>query len=601
MPVIGTAGHVDHGKSTLVRALTGREPDRWEEEKRRGLTIDLGFAWTTLPSGARVGFVDVPGHERFIKNMLAGVDAIDVVLLAVAADEGWMPQSEEHLAVLDLLGISRGVVALTRCDLVDAATLDRVSRDVTERLQGTSLADAVVIPTAAPAGTGLSEIEEALDRALVGTVQVDRGRPRLWVDRSFTIGGAGTVVTGTLVDGAISVDDVLSLHPGATTARVRSIQSHEETVATIGPGSRAAINLAGLDRAQVHRGSMLGVPGQWDPTARFTALARPVRSLGAPIGSRGAYHLHLGSGSWPARIRILDAETLDAPGVVLVETDEPIPVRWGDRLILREVGRQAVVAGGRVLDPSPPRRVRDAIEVATELRRAAGPDDAATALLSSRGSADRAVLAAHTGGGSPSDPLAAGSRVYARRRAAEVVRTAVGVVEEFHTANPYRPGIPKASLSERLGVPAADLDALLGTSDELVIDGPSVRSSGFAGALQGAAAAAWETVRDRLAAAGWAPPRRGDLDVDPEIMHALVRSGRVVAVSPDLIYLAETLDEIEERTRTLADGFTVADFRDALGITRKHAVPLLEWFDGRGVTRRVGEGRIVRPPQPDGR
>jgi selenocysteine-specific elongation factor len=258
MPVVGTAGHVDHGKSTLVRALTGRDPDRWTEEKERGLTIDLGFAWTTLPSGIEAGFIDVPGHERFIKNMLAGVDAITVALFVVAADEGWMPQSEEHLSILDLLGVDRGIVALTRADLVDEDTLELVTLEIDDRMASTSLHNSPIIPTAAPEGRGIEELRTALDTALGQSSIVDLGRPRMWVDRSFTISGAGTVVTGTLIDGALAVDDEVTLFPAGSTGRIRSLQSHEQAVDRAEPGNRAALNIVGIERDEVDRGSMLG-------------------------------------------------------------------------------------------------------------------------------------------------------------------------------------------------------------------------------------------------------------------------------------------------------------------------------------------------------
>jgi len=309
MPVVGTAGHVDHGKSTLVQALTGRDPDRWAEEKKRGLTIDLGFAWTTLPSGIEAGFVDVPGHERFIKNMLAGIDAITVALFVVAADEGWMPQSEEHLAILDLLGVDHGVVALTRADLVDEDTLEIVALEIDDRLASTSLQGSPIIATAAPEGRGIEELRAAIDTALAATSITDLDRPRLWVDRSFSISGAGTVVTGTLVDGPIGIDESLTLFPAGTVGRVRSIQSHERSLDRVEPGNRAALNLVGLERDAIDRGSMLGREDEWFVTRRFMGTATTVRSLGSPIRERGAFHLHLGSGSWPARIRLLESRS----------------------------------------------------------------------------------------------------------------------------------------------------------------------------------------------------------------------------------------------------------------------------------------------------
>jgi selenocysteine-specific elongation factor len=599
MPVVGTAGHVDHGKSTLVQALTGRDPDRWDEEKRRGLTIDLGFAWTTMPSGISAGFVDVPGHERFIKNMLAGVDAIDVAVFVVAADEGWMPQSEEHLAVLDLLGITRGIVAITRADLVDEDGLELAMLEVEEQIAGTSLEGSPLIPTSIPDGRGLDELRTAIDEALAASSDPDLARPRMWIDRAFTIGGAGTVVTGTLVDGSVADDDTLALFPGGIESRVRSIQSHEETVDSVGPGNRTALNLVGLDREDITRGSMLGRPDHWDPTSRFVADVRTVRSLDAPLREQGSYHLHVGSGSWPTRIQLLEGDRLDGTGAVVMTTETRIPLKSGDRFILREVGRQAVVGGGRILDPMPPRRTRDMSPIVARLRTAPGVNEVATILLEARGVEEVTVLSAHTGGGTPEAELVAEGRAYSRSHIEHLRGRARDLIGAFHEASPLRPGMPKASLATRLHVEPEDLDSILAEADDLQIRGPVVRSTDFGGELRGADRAAWEALEAAMRDAGYAPPRRKELDVDRELLHALIRNGSLVEVSDDLVYLPETLDAIEEAVGAMHDGFTVADFRDAMGVSRKYAVPLLEWMDDRGVTSRQGDGRVVRRSQPD--
>ncbi len=356
MPIVGTAGHVDHGKSTLVKALTGRDPDRWQEEKERGLTIDLGFAWTELPSGTEVGFIDVPGHERFIKNMLAGVDAINVALLVVAADEGWMPQSEEHMSVLDLLEVSRVVVALTRIGLTDADTAELAAAEVAEQLAGTIAETAPIIPVDSLSGQGIDKLVAALDQAIGDEDVVNIGRPRMWLDRAFSISGAGTIVTGTLLEGPLTTGDQVELYPAGRTARIRSLQSHERSLETIEPGNRTAVNLSGVDTGEVGRGMMLGAPGQWASSDRFLVTLRTVRRLDDPLRDRGAYHLHLGSGSWPVRLRLIGTNELNGSGHALLTVTSPVPVAVGDRFILREVGRRAVVAGGRVLDPAPSRR-----------------------------------------------------------------------------------------------------------------------------------------------------------------------------------------------------------------------------------------------------
>ena len=358
MSIVGTAGHVDHGKSTLVAALTGRDPDRWAEEKERGLTIDLGFAWTELEPGLTVGFVDVPGHERFIKNMLAGVGALDVAMFVVAADAGWMPQSEEHLAVLDLLEVRHGVIALTRVDLADEETHLLAELEIAEQVADTVMEDWPVVPVSPVTGTGLGDLVAALAAAVQAAgPSVDAGRPRLWVDRSFTIAGAGAVVTGTMTGGTLTRGQEVTLFPGATPLRIRNLQVHEHDVAAIGPGTRAAVNVTGSGIDAIVRGSMLGDVTQFRATRRALAELRTVRTLEAPLTGRGAYHLHVGSGSWPVDVRTVESVSVAGSGAVLVDLPEAIPLVMGDRYILRESGRRAVVGGGRILDPHPPRKV----------------------------------------------------------------------------------------------------------------------------------------------------------------------------------------------------------------------------------------------------
>ncbi|MFB3051724.1 MAG: selenocysteine-specific translation elongation factor, partial [Acidimicrobiia bacterium] len=397
MPLIGTAGHVDHGKSTLIQRLTGRDPDRWEEEKRRGLTIDLGFGWTTLPNGTDVSFVDVPGHERYLKNMLAGIEAIDIALFVVAADEGWMPQSEEHLAVLDLLEVNTGMVALTKSDLVDSDLLELATIEVTERLEGTSLEGAEVVPVSGTTGDGIDLLISHLQGLTASVTPSDIGRPRLWVDRSFTASGAGTIVTGTLLDGPVHTDEGVTIYPGGGLARVRGIQSHESQVDHIEPGRRVALNLSGIDRDEVGRGDMIGLPDQWTTSTRFAASIGTARYVDE-FERRGAYQLHIGSSVHPVEIVGLE------DGVAVFTTPGPIPLTIGDRFVVRDTGRKLVVAGGRVLDPEPG-PTRAAMASARSIDPDARADDLATRLLAIRGSARAARVSAQTGGGFPVDAI----------------------------------------------------------------------------------------------------------------------------------------------------------------------------------------------------
>ncbi|MDQ3107116.1 MAG: selenocysteine-specific translation elongation factor, partial [Actinomycetota bacterium] len=353
MRVVATAGHVDHGKSTLVRALTGTDPDRFAEEKARGLTIDLGFASTTLPSGRDVGFVDVPGHVRFLKNMLAGVGAVDACLFVVAATEGWKPQSEEHLRILSLLDVAHGIVALTKVGLVDEDDAELARLEVEERVAGTFLEGADVVAVDALAGRGLDALRSALDRLVASTpAAIDRGRLRLWVDRSFAAKGSGTVVTGTLTGGKLSVDDELDLvgRGMARGVRVRALQSHSSPLATADPGRRLAVNLAGAAHGDVVRGDALVRRRQWAPTSTFDASLTVLSGLDHDVSRRGAYALYLGSGEHPIRLRVLgpDAIAPGAEGFVRLHLPAPLPLVPGDRFVLRESGRGETVGGGEV-------------------------------------------------------------------------------------------------------------------------------------------------------------------------------------------------------------------------------------------------------------
>lgn len=603
MPIVATAGHVDHGKSTLVHALTGRDPDRWEEEKRRGLTIDLGFAWTAL-GPHHVGFVDVPGHERFIKNMLAGVGAVDVALFVVAADEGWMPQTEEHLAVLDGLGIDRGVIALTRTDLVDPDLVELAAAEVAEQTAGTTLAGWPVVAVSPVTGSGMDELRDRLAAALdAAGAPPDIGRPRMWVDRAFVVGGAGLVVTGTLTDGVLHRGDTVTLWPDAMEARIRTIQSHETESESVAPGSRAALNLVGLDKADVERGTMLG-RGAFRTTRRLLAELRPVRSWPGAVADRGAYHLHAGTGHWPVSVRLLAARKLEAAGPAVLQLATPLPLRAGDRFIVREVGRRVVVAGGVVLDPAPA-SISAARDSAAALSAAAtaGRDAVARTLLDVRGITTTSALDADTGGGRVADAFTASDVVMTRAAAAASLDGLGTLVSEYHAANPKRPGIPLATLASSARLDPAVVDVLVRSPDSgLVLEQAVVRRSDFGVEWSPAEDAAWSAARAALHEAGLAVPRSSSLGLSREHFHALIRSGELVVVGEDLAYLPEQLDAVIRRLDDLGDGFTVAEFRDALCVTRRQAVPLLEWLDAGGWTSRRGDVRTVRrrPPPATG-
>ncbi len=571
MHVVATAGHVDHGKSTLVLTLTGMDPDRFAEEKTRGLTIDLGFAWTTLPSGRELAFVDVPGHVRFLKNMLAGVGAVDACLFVVAATEGWKPQTEEHLRILELLGVTSGVVAMTKVGLVDGEWLELAHLELADHLAGTFLADAAVVDVDAPAGWGVPELRAALDDLLAVTpAAADRGRPRLWVDRSFAAKGSGTVVTGTLAGGSLAEGDEVLLLPGGRKARIRALQSHKSALATAGPGRRLAVNLAGLHHEQVDRGHALVRHAQWEPTRRVDCTLSVLGALDHDVSRRGAYQAYIGSGEHPVRVRVLGTDALQPGDTGLVRLHLPValPLLPGDRYVLRESGRGETVGGGEVLDVAP-------VLAASRARPSASVDR----VVAERRWIDADLLERLTG----------------ERRAPTVGRFVVDPVELEATRDRVRAAVATAG---PLGLDVATLDererAVLEGLPGVVVDAGRASPAG----LTADALATHRYVAALEAAPFSPPPPEG---VDRAELRELVRRGLVV--ERDGVWfapaaLAEAGRIIASRLIGAPDGLTVADVRDALGTTRKFILPLLAQLDASGVTRRRGDLRIGGPRLP---
>jgi selenocysteine-specific elongation factor len=585
MPLIGTAGHVDHGKSTLIQALTGRDPDRWALEKERGLTIDLGFAWMTLPGGATVSFVDVPGHEKYLKNMLAGIEAIDLALFVVAADEGWMPQSEEHLAVLDLLDVEHGVVALTKIDAVDDDLGRLAATEVADRLSGTTLSDAPIVAVSARDRIGLDRLTAELEKHLPASVP-DKSRPRLWVDRVFAAHGAGTIVTGTLLDGGLTVGEEVEILPQGISARVRGIQSHEQRTESVGPGRRIALNLSGVDHHQISRGDMVGRPGQWLMTDRVTVgitSARYVESLPA----KGDYQIHIGSAAH--RVRIIGL----SEGVALLKLARPLPLVAGDRFILRDTGRKLVTAGGRVLDPSPPPRVSRALTLSRTIDPSATPDEIADSLLAARGAAPALELEIHSGGGTARRSRQMAGMVVTADRLAELTNDATAIVRRAYEEHPLRNGLPLATLAETLGLDVEAAATVVTESGELTRIGPDVGLTGREARLSSDQESSWVEAERRLASS-LAVPGESGLGLDPDVIGLKLRNGELVRIAPGLVYLAGQIDQLKGAISEMGEGFTVSQFRDATGLSRKYAVPILEWSDKEGLTVRRGDTRSVR-------
>jgi selenocysteine-specific elongation factor len=581
--VVATAGHVDHGKSTLVLALTGMDPDRFAEEKARGLTIDLGFAWTDLPSGRRLAFVDVPGHVRFIRNMLAGVGAVDACLFVVAATESWKPQSEEHLRILELLGVSHGIIALTKVGLVDPEWLALARMEVEDRVAGTFLAGAEMVEVDPPSGVGMAQLRGALDRLLAATpTATDRNRPRLWVDRSFAAKGSGTVVTGTLAGGSFRVDDELLLLDGrkGSRVRVRALQSHQRPYTEVGPGHRLAVNLSGISHDRVIRGHALVRDGQWAPTRTIDASLEVLGSLGHRVSRRGAYQMYIGSGEHAVRLRVLGGDDIGPGGRGLVRLHLPVslPLLPGDRYVLRESGRAETVGGGEVLDVAP---------VVPASR--AQPSRSTDRVISERGWIDVDQLERLTAERRPAD---VGGRWVVAPDVLDSTRSQL--LDAVAAGAAAGVGLDVATLTERQRAVLAELDGIVVVSGRAWPAGHAARAA----AEEALAGHPWLA---GLRAAPWAPPDPHTAGADRQTVRDLVRRGLVI--ERDGGYFAA--EAIEQAAQVVAGllarapgGVTVAAVRDALGTSRKHVLPILAELDATGMTRRRGDLRIAGPRLP---
>lgn len=581
MRVVATAGHVDHGKSTLVRALTGTDPDRWDEEKRRGLTIDLGFAFTTLPSGTEVGFVDVPGHTRFLKNMLAGVGAVDVALLVVAANEGWKPQSEEHLRILGLLGIEHGLVVVTKADLVDAETLELAQLEVADHLAGTALADAPLVTCAPPAGRGLDAVRAALDGVLVAIPPArDLGRPRVWIDRVFAAKGAGTVVTGTLTGGALALDE--QVRAGTHDVRIRGIQQEGRRVERAGAGERVALNLAGVDHHQLARGDAVVRPDQW--RAVEVVDVEITELPGETLTRRGRVAAAIGSGDHRVWCRRLD------PRFARLRFPAPVPLAPGDRIVLRDTGRDRTVAGATVLDVDPVTRGPAA---------AAALDGPLGVRLLGRGWLPAAGLGPLTG--LPAADAAArladagAERIgpwFVARATADAARATVAArVQAHHRDRPTERGVPVTALARATRLSPDQVEALVAATSDLAVTEGTVHAADHIG--DPTTSPAGRALIATLAATPLAPPAPGDL----ALARTLERAGALVEVD-GIWFTADAVADARARVvAAIADRgeLTVGDARDLLDSSRRYVLPLLKHLDATGVTRRRGDVRIAGP------
>ena len=622
--ILGTAGHVDHGKTALVRALTGVDTDRLEEEKRRGITIDLGFAPLPLPGGIQASVVDVPGHEGFVKNMLAGATGIDVALLVIAADEGIMPQTEEHLAIVELLGVRRGIPVITKRDLVDDEWLALVRTEVTQRLSRSRIRWAEPVAVSAQKGEGL----EVLKKALVEVVEDLQKRPegdlfRLPIDRVFALPGAGTVVTGSTWSGTVSVGDSVRLLPLDREARVRSIQVHSQESAQAGPGRRTALALVGVSKEELERGQVAVTGTGWALTRTLDVSLELLASLRKPLAVRTRIRVHLGTAEVLGRVAQVKAIAPGETGLARLLLEQPIVARGGDRFVIRSFSPVTTIGGGVVLDPYPPQRPRVSERGLTPAqapaeRLARFVDEAgiqglrATALPVRLGilPSDLSTTIAAAGKGILSVRDGATDVLVARRAVTTEIDHLAGLVAAHHEEHPLDPGLSLQAL--RAGIeappPPGVLDLLVehGVKKgawELAEGGAFVRKPGWRAALKERAQDAGGRLAQRLAEARWQLPTVAELQKEfadpsvPALLAHLAREGSVERVDQERYALKQALEEfrhaVEDTLRELGAA-TPAQFRDRLGLTRKYLIPLLEWADRRGITSRQGDTRVLR-------
>jgi selenocysteine-specific elongation factor len=641
MRVVGTAGHVDHGKSTLIQALTGIDPDRLAEEKERGMTIDLGFAWLTLPSGQEVSIVDVPGHERFIHNMLAGVGGIDIALLVVAADEGVMPQTREHLDILDLLAIPRGIIVVTKADLVDEEWLELVTAEIEDAVTGTVMEGAPIVPVSSVTRAGLDDLIALLDRLL----QHERSRPttgraRLPIDRVFTISGFGTVVTGTLLDGELQVGQEIEIQPGGRKARVRGLQSHRRKVERASGGARVAVNIAGVATDELQRGEVVTTPGSLRATRLIDVKLRVLADAPRPLVHNMPLTFHAGAAETTAKAALLDRQQIE-PGEeawAQIRLGADVALAKGDLFIVRVPSPSATLGGGTVVEPHPRRHRRHQApvlerlavlergtpeEIVLEQLRQREPSDFQTLAGRVGLSADetRAVVGHLIGAGeivvldraavaqAGSDGSDRGQRrllpttLLATRPGWERLSGAVrGQLGTYHQSFPLRRGIPKEELRTRAGLDGRTFTRVL---DRLLAE-ERVREVGPLLALpdhEVRLTPQMETQAGRLLAdlrrAGASPPDRQELEarhgLSSEATQVLIERGDLAEIAPGMVYPRDILDGIVASIVGAireSGSISVAGVRDLTGTSRKYSLALLAYLDERRVTRRVGDDRV---------
>jgi selenocysteine-specific elongation factor len=625
--IIGTAGHVDHGKTSLIRALTGSETDRLREEQERGMSIDLGFADFELPSGRHAGVIDVPGHERFLKNMLAGAGGIDLVLLVIAADEGVMPQTREHLEILSILQTRKGVVAVTKADMVEEEWLELVLDDIRGALKGTFLADAPLVPVSSITGQGIPELKALLDRmADEVPTRTIVGPWRLPIDRVFTIRGFGTVVTGTLIAGVARVGDRVEVLPRGLESRVRSLQVHGASVAFAEAGTRVAMNLAGLDLEEVRRGDVAAPPAVYRPTLALDARLDVLESCPREVKHRSRVRVYQGTAEVLARLNLLDQETLEpgSSGLVQLRLESPIVAAKGDRYVLRFYSPMETIGGGSLIDVSPVRHRRfdRAVLANLAVKEKGTPEELVAEVAQRGGLAPVTPAAIGQQLGMPAEevrPLVEalkergelvpieGETVLHRHRLDAAEHQLLSQLAEFHAAQPMRTGMSREELRSRLSrqMDPKGFNLVLGRLEaegRVASEGGRVRQAGHEPRFTPEQERIREALEQGLLADPFNAPFyeeiRAGAGLPPkpaaEVWEALIDNGMVVRISADVFLHRRAVEQAVAQVRGYLKEhgqITAAQFRDLLGTTRKYAVPLMEYLDAQRVTRRIGDAR----------
>ncbi|HLY66113.1 MAG TPA: selenocysteine-specific translation elongation factor [Chloroflexota bacterium] len=618
MYTVGTAGHVDHGKSTLVKALTGIDPDRLPEEKEREMTIDLGFAHLTLPNGQHVSIVDVPGHERFIKNMLAGVGGIDLALLVIAADEGVMPQTREHLAILDLLQVQHGLVALTKRDLVEPDWLALVSDEIAETLQGTALENAQILPVSSTSGEGLQELTRAMAELLSQVPERrDLDQPRLPVDRVFTLAGFGTVVTGTLIDGSLRLGEEVEILPQRKRSRVRGLQTHNRKVELAPPGGRTAVNLAGLTLEDVRRGNVVARPGQLKPTRAVDVKLRLIPEALRGLENNDEVDLFAGAAEALARVTLLEGKQLrpGEHGWVRLRLQEPLPLAKGDKFIVRLPSPSATIGGGEVVDTAPRLHHRFRAQTLAWLQslEAGSPEQILLQTMPGDQPIER-TLALKRSGLSPDQAEESLRTLIDSDQALELDSHLISAsawsaltirlerdLHDYHHRFPLRPGMPKEELKSRLGLPLKLFNAALGEwarAGRIAERGALVAAAGFQLKLAPDTQRKLDRALELMRQKPYSPPAETELGLNPEELALLLGRGTLTRVSDNVLFdsaayqrmLDGTVEHVSKQGK-----ITLAEFRDLWDTSRKYAQAFLEHLDERKITRRVGDERVLGP------